>query len=50
MPPANPVFATDRQRLARAWQRPKLPLTTPTSDKHHLAANNQPVPKPLVVT
>jgi hypothetical protein len=50
MPPANPVFATDRQRLARAGQRPKLPLTTPTSDKHHLAANKQPVPKALVVT
>lgn len=52
MPPLTPVFATDRQRLARAGQRPKLLLAAPTSDKARLArvASARPIPKPLVVS
>ncbi|RZK26208.1 MAG: hypothetical protein EOO63_14985, partial [Hymenobacter sp.] len=52
MPPPTPVFATDRQRLARAGQRPKLPMAAPASDKARLAqaVNTRPMSKPLVVS
>lgn len=52
MPPPTPTFATDRQRLARASQHPKLLLASPANDKARLAqvASTRPVPKPLVVS
>lgn len=52
MPPPTPGFATDRQRLARAGQRPKLPPAAPANDRKRLAqvGNVRPVPKPLVVS
>jgi len=49
MPPTAPVFATDRQRLARTGQR--LPQLQPrrVSDKQHLArpATTHSVPTPV---
>jgi hypothetical protein len=52
MPPPTPAFTTDRQRLARAGQRPQLVPAAPTTDKARLAkvANAQHAPKPLVVS